>query len=197
MKSVKLHHTQSQTWRVLLDGNVHPLLVGFHTFTQAIIKLIIVYKEIGPIDQDSLREMNNDLKSRAELWDGDEKYNLDIANARQLLNNFIRQDYAMADSPRFKPTPVFTHVDLLSKKHNPTDEELVDTILQRNSVSPNLRLTDALTGSITYGILMDDKQGKETWLIGAAYNKAEAEAYLNKIKTMFEKAVAERKSENG
>ena len=33
--SFQIHHTASNTCRVLVDGAVHPLLVGFHNPTQA------------------------------------------------------------------------------------------------------------------------------------------------------------------
>lgn len=182
MKTIKLHRTASATWRLLIDGAVNPLMVGFHMLTPVIVKMMACYGEVGPIYQESLRDLDNDLKARAELWDGDDKYNLDIANARQLLNDFIQQEYG---SKKQVPSSFKLSPSAMSDKHNPTDADVVKWIMKRNPYAPNLRLSEAKTDRITYGIVMDNTEGRETWVVGAAYDEDIANDYLIKIKKLL------------
>ena len=227
MKTINFHRTDSQSWRLLIDGNVHPLLVGFLSLSAAVGKLVRVYDEVGPFSFDSLKELAADLKSKAELWDGDEKYNWDVSNARVLLSCLIVKRYpsesheeakdnfrafnipaggsfsgVMQQAPeeRREIKGVLLKNDarkevssdqLMASKHNPQDEDLIEQIKFINPVNPNLRLTGPHTDKIRWGLVIDDKEGKETWLVGCSYDEEKAKEILASLLALLNKPLEE------
>lgn len=89
MKTIKLHRTASESWRLLIDGQVHPLMVGMLTLVAAMDKLVLCYNILGAFSFESLKAMESDLKMYLEqAWahtDTVDKNVLDVRNARMIL----------------------------------------------------------------------------------------------------------------
>lgn len=223
MKTIKLHRTQSQSWRLLVDGNVHPLFVGFQTLSQAVVKLVNLYDQLGPFSYESLKQLQKDLKEcLSKAWahtDTVDNNVSDCGSAGAFLVALMVKHYpiecnedaknnsrsfAIPSNSSFSEVMKQTSEErreikgvhlkgevtsgqLMASKHNPQDDDLIEQIRYINPVSPNLRLTGPHVDKIRWGLVIDDKEGKETWLVGCSYDEEKAKEILARLLALLNK----------